>query len=99
MDEPALKASLPTRRVVESQELRIGLVHDAGPVQGRHERLRAAFPECDLIAYGHTHLPELARVGETWIANPGSPTERRRAPQHTMVLIAGREPELVALDR
>jgi predicted phosphodiesterase len=40
-------------------------------------------------------------VGEVWILNPGSPTERRRAPAHTMILLtvtSGRiEPELLEL--
>jgi uncharacterized protein len=99
MDEPGLLAELPQRAVVEAEGLLIGLVHDAGPARGRHERLVAAFPGCHLIAYGHTHLPEVSRVGGTWIVNPGSPTERRRAPGHTMVVVERREPHLVALDR
>jgi hypothetical protein len=99
MDEPAVRAALPARLVVEAEGLRIGLVHDAGPSGARHERLREAFPECDLIAYGHTHMPELARVGEAWIVNPGSPTERRRAPEHTMAVVESGEPQLVSLER
>jgi uncharacterized protein len=98
MDEPALRAALPPRLVVEAEGLRIGLLHDAGPTAGRHERLRAAFPDCDVVAYGHTHMPELARAGDTWIVNPGSPTERRRAPEHTMIVLDG-EPQLVSLAR
>jgi putative phosphoesterase len=97
MDEPELRASLPGRRVVEAEGHRIGLVHDARGAAGRHERLLDAFPECDVIAYGHTHLPEVAKVGETWILNPGSPTERRRAPEHTMIVLEGEEPALVTI--
>lgn len=98
MDEPALAASLPERLVCAAEGLRAGLVHDAGPAPGRHERLGAAFPGCDLVAYGHSHLPEVARAGESWIVNPGSPTERRRAPSHTLVVVDGGVPELVVLD-
>jgi uncharacterized protein len=97
MDEPELRESLPGRRVVEAEGLRIGLVHDARGTAGRHERLLEAFPGCDVIAYGHTHLPEVEKVGETWIVNPGSPTERRRAPQHTMIVLDGGEPTLVTI--
>jgi putative phosphoesterase len=97
MDEPALRETLPGRLVVEAEGLRIGLVHDARGAAGRHSRLVEAFPDCDAIAYGHTHIPELARVGETWILNPGSPTERRRAPEHTMIVLERGEPRLVSL--
>jgi putative phosphoesterase len=97
MDEPELRASLPGRRVVEAEGLRIGLVHDARGAAGRHERLLEAFPGCDVIAYGHTHLPEVEKVGESWIVNPGSPTERRRAPGHTMIVLERGEPTLVTI--
>jgi uncharacterized protein len=98
MDALDVRGLLPERRVVEAEGLRVGLVHDAGPSAGRHERLAGWFPDCDLLAYGHTHLPEVARHGETWIVNPGSPTERRRAPGHTMAVVRDGEPELVRLD-
>jgi uncharacterized protein len=98
MDERALRAILSERVVVEVEELRIGLVHDPGPARGRHERLLGAFPDCDVVAYGHTHMPEVSRAGERWILNPGSPTERRRAPGHTMIVLDDGVPRLVALD-
>jgi uncharacterized protein len=97
VDEAAVRAGLPERRIVEAEGVRIGLVHDAGPGSRRHERLLRWFPDCDIIAYGHTHLPELSRVGRAWIVNPGSPTERRRAPHHTMAVVTKGEPTLVEL--
>jgi predicted phosphodiesterase len=45
------------------------------------------FPGCDAVVYGHTHLPEVTRPGSVWILNPGSPTERRRAPNRTMIVL------------
>jgi putative phosphoesterase len=97
VDEADLRAVLPERRVVEAEGVRIGLVHDPGPAGGRHERLLDWFPDCDVVAYGHTHLPELERVAGVWIVNPGSPTERRRAPGHTMTVLRAGEPTLVEL--
>jgi putative phosphoesterase len=97
MDEWPLREALPERLVVDAEGLRIGLVHDAGPAAGRAARLRAAFPGCDLVAYGHTHLPEVTLESGVWIVNPGSPTERRRAPAHTMALVRNGVPELVVL--
>jgi putative phosphoesterase len=87
MDDATLQAALPARRTVEIEGARIGMVHDAGPRVGREERLRRAFPECDAIVYGHTHVPQLERHGDVWIVNPGSPTERRGAPSHSMALL------------
>jgi putative phosphoesterase len=102
MDEPGLKAALPQRLVVEAGEARIGMVHIPGPAAGREARLSARFPGCDAVVYGHTHVPQVERLGGVWILNPGSPTERRRAPAHTMLelRINGRElvPELVHLE-
>jgi len=101
VDEDDLRTALPERRVLDVAGVRIGMVHDAGPRPGRAERLVAAFPGCDVVVYGHTHVPELTRTGDVWIVNPGSPTERRRAPQRTLAMlqIADGElrPRLVAL--
>jgi uncharacterized protein len=85
MDEPDLRLVLPSKLVVEHEGVRIGIVHDAGPAAGRAARLAQAFPGCDAVVYGHTHVPEATRLGETWILNPGSPTERRSAPHHGMI--------------
>ena len=101
MDEPALRERLPERRVVEVDDARIGMVHLPGPAAGRGDRLAAAFPGCDAIVYGHTHVPEVTRAGERWILNPGSPTERRGAPVHSMLVLDVESslirPELVTL--
>ncbi len=86
MDEPALQAALPERRVVEVEAVRIGLVHIPGARVGREERLVSWFPGCEAVVYGHTHVPQLERHRGVWIVNPGSPTERRRAPTRSMAV-------------
>lgn len=80
-----VRAALPERLEVELGGARIGMVHIPGPAKGRAARLERWFRECDLIVFGHTHVPEhhLLPSGAQ-VFNPGSPTERRRAPQHTM---------------
>jgi uncharacterized protein len=85
VDEEALRVRLPARRVVDAGGVAIGMVHDAGPAGGRLERLRGAFPDCAVVVFGHSHIPlhETATDGFQ-ILNPGSPTDRRRQPQHTM---------------
>jgi putative phosphoesterase len=95
MDEPAVREALPARLVVEGDGLRIGVVHSGGPRARREARLRGWFPDCDLIAYGHSHQPEVVSYDGCWIVNPGSPTERRRAPAHTMAVVESGVPRLV----
>jgi uncharacterized protein len=91
VDDRELRRRLPETRVVDAAGTRIALVHDAGPAGGRVERLRRRFPGVDAVVFGHSHIPlhEKAsggRGGRFQIFNPGSPTERRRAPAHTMGL-------------
>jgi uncharacterized protein len=86
VDEAKLRARLPETTVVEAAGARIGVIHDAGPRRGRLARLRCAFPEADAVVFGHSHLPLHESEAGFQIFNPGSPTERRRAPAHTMGL-------------
>jgi uncharacterized protein len=95
MDEPALKESLPKQAVVEIEEAKIGLVHIPGPAAGRAARLRAKFPDCAAVVYGHTHIPEAVEEAGVWILNPGSPTERRKGPVHSMLVLAVAGSQLV----
>jgi putative phosphoesterase len=101
MDEPALQEALPERRLVEVEGVRVGLVHIAGPSEGREERLASWFPACDAVVYGHTHVPQVEQRRGVWILNPGSPTERRRAPRRAMLVLEVEgtrlEPRLVDL--
>ena len=101
VDEPKLRSVLPKELVVEAAGLRIGLVHIPGPRLGREARLLARFPGCAAIVYGHTHAPQVELFEGVWILNPGSPTERRRAPERTMLELVvehGRlEPKLIGL--
>jgi putative phosphoesterase len=84
VDEGVLRELLPERTEVEVAGARIGVIHDAGPRKGRLARLRRAFPDADAVIFGHSHLPLHACEQGFQIFNPGSPTERRRAPAHTM---------------
>jgi putative phosphoesterase len=85
VDSAELRALLPAERVLEAAGARIGLVHDAGPARGRLERLRRRFAGCDAVVFGHSHIPLHERAPDGFqIFNPGSPTDRRRQPEHTM---------------
>jgi uncharacterized protein len=86
MDTAELRRLLPPERVVEAAGARIAIVHDAGPRAGRLDRMRRRFGDrADAVVFGHSHLPLHERAPDGFqIFNPGSPTERRRAPTHTM---------------
>jgi uncharacterized protein len=87
VDDAELRRELP-----ESLELDVGgrtlaLLHDTGPAKGRLARMRARFPDADALVFGHSHLPLHEEENGFQIFNPGSPTERRRAPRPSMGLL------------
>ncbi len=85
VDDPEVRAVLPEVASVDAGALTIGLIHDAGPAKGRLARLRKRFPDAAAVVFGHSHLPLHEQAPDGFqIFNPGSPTERRRAPAHTM---------------
>ena len=86
VDTAELRRSLPESRVVDADGARIAVVHDAGPSTGRLKRMRKRFPDADAVVFGHSHIPLHERDADNGfqIFNPGSPTDRRRQPTHTM---------------
>ena len=88
VDDPEVRRLLPSARVVKAGGARIAMTHDAGPADGRLQRLRRRFAEVDAVVFGHSHIPlhERDADGGFQIFNPGSPTDRRRSPVHTMGL-------------
>ncbi len=80
-DGPALRARLPEVARVDLDGLRLGVVHDTGPSRGRDERMAAAFPDVDVLVFGHSHIPwDTTAASGLRLLNPGSPTDRRRQP-------------------
>jgi len=87
VDDAAVRAVLPATCTVELPGgARLAMVHDAGPSAGRLGRMRRAFAQADAVVFGHSHIPlhERDESDGFQIFNPGSPTERRRSPRHTM---------------
>jgi putative phosphoesterase len=87
VDEPALRDMLPAVLEIELGGRTLAVVHDAGPAQGRLARMRRRFPGADAVVFGHSHLPLHEEEDGFQIFNPGSPTERRRAPRASMGLL------------
>jgi putative phosphoesterase len=88
VDDAELRRALPETLELELLGRRIALVHDAGPSRGRLARLRLRFPGADAVVFGHSHLPLHERERGFQIFNPGSPTERRRAPRRSMGMLS-----------
>ena len=79
-------------RLPETLEFEIGgvpiaMVHDSGPRKGRRDRMKKWFPGARVVVFGHSHMPLLEDEDGLMLLNPGSPTERRRAPDHTFALL------------
>ena len=87
VDDRWLQERLPLQRTLEFAGVRIGMIHDAGPAKGRLTRLKRAFPDVDAVIFGHSHIPLHETDADGFqIFNPGSPTDKRRQPTHTMGL-------------
>jgi uncharacterized protein len=86
VDTADLQQQLPESRLVDADGATIAVVHDAGPATGRLTRMRKRFPDTDAVVFGHSHIPLHEKDDQTGfqIFNPGSPTDRRRQPRHTM---------------
>jgi putative phosphoesterase len=104
MDDAAVREAVPATIELDlSGGLTLAVIHDAGPRQRRIERLRRRFPSARAVIFGHSHIPLHERDADGFqIFNPGSPTERRRAPRHTMGIARINEGEidfeLISLD-
>ncbi|MEV0004960.1 YfcE family phosphodiesterase [Micromonospora sp. NPDC050980] len=83
-DGPALRARLPEVARVELAGLRVAVVHETGPKTRREERCAATYGDCDLLVFGHSHIPwDTVAPGGLRLLNPGSPTDRRAQPHAT----------------
>lgn len=88
-DGPALRARLPEVARIELDGLRLAMVHETGAAKGREQRCARAYPDVDVLVFGHSHIPwdstvsRDAATGDLRLLNPGSPTDRRRQPHCT----------------
>jgi putative phosphoesterase len=84
-NDRTLVGILPLTTLVELGGVRIGMIHDCGPTVGRARRLHRRFPDADVVVFGHSHAPvnEEGEDGQL-LLNPGSPTQRRAQPIHSI---------------
>jgi uncharacterized protein len=80
-DGPQLRARLPEVARAELGGLRFAVVHETGAAKGREERCAPAYPDDDVLVFGHSHIPWATTAANGLrLINPGSPTDRRRQP-------------------
>jgi putative phosphoesterase len=80
-DGAELRRRLPERADATLGGLRFTVVHETGAATGREARMASAYPDTDVLVFGHSHIPwdTTAKTGLR-LLNPGSPTDRRRQP-------------------
>lgn len=73
MDSGELKAVLPVKEIVETENKRIGITHGSGAPWGIEERVRKMFESdrIDIIVYGHSHRPQNKVINDILFFNPG----------------------------
>jgi putative phosphoesterase len=104
-DGPALRRRLPEIARAELDGLRVAVVHETGARAGREARVDRAFPDTDVVVFGHSHIPwDTVSPAGVRLLNPGSPTDRRRQPVCTFLTARVRrgrltDVELVAVSR
>ena len=94
-DGPDLRGRLPevARRTIDG--VRFAVVHETGAAARRQVRMDAAYPDVDVLVFGHSHIPwETVTPLGMRLLNPGSPTDRRRQPVHTMMIAVADDGEL-----
>jgi uncharacterized protein len=83
-DGSRLRARLPEIARADLGGLRFAVIHETGDARGRDARCAARFPDTDVLVFGHSHIPwDTVTPGGLRLLNPGSPTDRRRQPEHT----------------
>ena len=87
MDPPEIAARFPARHTVQAAGFNIGIVHGYGPPNGLEQKLRREFNGLDCIVFGHTHIPFVGQVDGVLMFNPGSPTDKRFAANHSIGIL------------
>ena len=78
---------LPAKKVLKLGTYTVGLIHGKYRIDVQQEMVRTEFGAVDLIVYGHSHKPFWGRVGDVLFLNPGSPTDNRHAPYHSVAIL------------
>lgn len=88
-DGAAIRERFGRRKVVRVEDVRVGMVHGDGRRGTTKSRALGAFAddEADVVLFGHSHRPLVAREGRLLLANPGSPTDKRMNPLYSYAIL------------
>jgi uncharacterized protein len=87
-DGPELRRRLPEVARATVEGVRVAVVHETGDANGREARCERAYPDVDLLVFGHSHIPwDTTTPRGLRLLNPGSPTDRRRQPDCTYLTL------------
>jgi putative phosphoesterase len=101
-DGPPLRARLPEVARFDAAGVGVAVVHETGAAAGRERRCAAAYPDVDVLVFGHSHIPwdtvaTRPDGSALRLLNPGSPTDRRRQPTFTWMTVAAQDGRLGAV--
>ncbi|TFC90848.1 metallophosphoesterase family protein [Cryobacterium sp. TMT4-31] len=83
-DGADLRRVLPEIARDTIEGVRFAMIHETGAATGRQKRMDEAFPDTDVLVFGHSHIPwDSVSPRGLRLLNPGSPTDRRQQPAHT----------------
>jgi putative phosphoesterase len=92
-----LTAVLPPTRRLELAGVPVAMIHDSGPGAGRAARMHRRFPDAAVVIFGHSHRPvDEEGIDGQRLFNPGSPTQRRAEPRHTVGVLELADGKVVA---
>ena len=88
MDDHDALHRLSAKKVLTLGKFTVGLIHGKFRIDVQKEMIRREFGAVDLIVYGHSHTPFWGKVGDVLFLNPGSPTDNRHAPYHSVAVLS-----------
>lgn len=88
-DGEAIRERFGRRKIVQVEDVRIGMVHGDGKRGTTIARALAAFADdpVEVVLFGHSHRPLVKRENGRLVANPGSPTDKRTNPRYSYAIL------------
>ncbi|MBR7553480.1 metallophosphoesterase family protein [Allobacillus sp. GCM10007491] len=89
VDDAEIVERFPQKLLLTVKGFRIGVIHGDGTTGTTEKRALNAFKDddVDVVLFGHSHIPYLRYHQKTLLINPGSPTDKRRVPVNSFVVL------------